>query len=127
MMKQWSIKDYQLTQYNTSTCRSVDLNISSDPFNGAGPGPYPSFMDPADDDKDRERDREQGDDWGDDGDNNDFSLIGEEDCQVQVRFQCVVLSCSVLLFLYPNHIAFLRLSERLFLVILLYLILSSTF
>ena len=119
--------DYHLMQYNTLTCRSVDLNVSSDPFNGAGPGPYPSFMEPADDDRNRERDREQGDDSGDDGDNNDFSLIGEEDCQVQVRFQCVVLSCSVLLFLYPNHIAFLRLSERLFLVILLYLILSSTF
>ena len=74
----------------------MDLNTSSDPFNGAGPGPYPSFMELVDDDRDKERDREHGDDWGDDGDNNDFSLIGEEDCQVQVRLLCPVLSCPVL-------------------------------
>ena len=83
-------------QYDIFKCRSVDLNISSDPFNGAGPGPYPSFMEPADDDEDRVRDREQGGDWGDDGDNNDFSLIGDEDCQVNVRFLCLFMSCPVL-------------------------------
>ena len=107
-------------QYDIFKCRSVDLNISSDPFNGAGPGPYPSFMEPADDDEDRIRDREQGGDWGDDGDNNDFSLIGDEDCQVNVRFlclfmscpvlSCLVLSCPVLLLLYLSHQAILSFS-----------------
>ena len=83
---------------NVMHYRSVDLNTSSDPYNGSGPGSYPPFMEPADDERDKERDREQRDDWGDDGDNNDFSLIGEEDFPLQVRNLCVcpVLSCSVL-------------------------------
>ena len=79
--------------------RSVDLNTSSDPFNGAGPGLYPpssSFPGSADYGRDKEQDREQGEgnDWGDDGDNNDFSLIGEEDFPSQVMW-CGVVYCGV--------------------------------
>ena len=80
--------------------RSVDLNTSSDPFNGAGPGSYPPpYTGSADDGRDKEQDREhgEGDDWGDDGDNNDFSLIGEEDFPLQVMY-CTVVWCGVLCF-----------------------------
>ena len=91
-------------QNKISKNRSLDLGTSPDPFNGPCPGPNSSFQKSADDVRDKERDREQGYDCGDDGDNNDFSLIGDEDFLLQVRnpSRLFVPFCTVLYFLVPT-------------------------